>query len=175
MKFRMLKLCVIFFITIFMVCSETKISKDEKNISLSNQLEGTWKFVSLFGKSSNGDIHHPYGEDLFGRLMYDDKENMSVLLMNPNRPKFTSGDVMKGTPEEIKTAFEKFDAYCGTYTVDPEKGAVTHHLLGSRFPNWVGTDQVRFFNISGDTLLITAPPILTGGVQWDFQAVLIKL
>ena len=107
--------------------------------------------------------------------MYDVKGNMSVLLMNPDRPKFASGDILKGTPDEIKAAFEGFDAYCGTYSIDKEKGTVTHHLLGSRFPNWIDTDQVRFFKISGDTLRISAPPILAGGVQWDFEAILVKL
>ena len=143
--------------------------------SQTNQLVGTWKFISLGGKSSKGDVFHPYGQNLFGRLMYDAKGNMSALLMNPDRPRFASGDMKKGTPEEIKAAFEGFDAYCGTYTVDREKRTVTHHVLGSKFPNWVGTDQLRFFKISGDTLRITAPPILAGGVQWDFEAVLVKL
>jgi hypothetical protein len=107
--------------------------------------------------------------------MYDAKGNISALLMNPDHPLFVSGDMKKGTPEEIKAAYEGFDAYCGTYTIDMEKGTVTHHVFGSKFPNWVGTDQVRFFKISGDTLRITAPPILAGSVQWYLEAVLVKI
>jgi len=60
-------------------------------------------------------------------------------------------------------------------SLETQKGTVTHHVLGSKFPNWVGTDQVRLFKISGDTLRITAPPILAESVQWDFEAVLVKL
>jgi len=152
-----------------------RIIEREKTPILSNQLIGTWKFISLVGKSSEGDVYHPYGENLFGMLMYDYKGYMSALLMNPDRPKFVSGDMMKGTPEELKAAFERFDAYCGTYIIDIEKSQITHNVQGSKFPNWVGTAQVRFFEISGDTMRITAPPILVGGVQWNFEAVLKRL
>jgi hypothetical protein len=157
------------------IISSTRIAEDEKGPSPTNQLEGTWKFISLVGKSSKGEVYHPYGENLFGLLMYDAKGYMSVLLMNPNRPKFVSGDMMKGTPDEIRAAFVGFDAYCGTYIIDAEKSKVTHNLQGSKFPNWVGTEQVRFFKISGDTMRLTAPPILAGGVHWNFEAVLARL
>lgn len=39
-----------------------------------------------------------------------------------------SGDMMKGTPEELKAAFEGFDAYCGTYDINDAYSSVTHHL-----------------------------------------------
>ena len=157
------------------IISSTRIAEDEKSSCATNQLEGTWKFISLVGKSTKGEVYYPYGENLFGMIMYDTKGYMSVLLMNPDRPRFTSGDMMKGTPDEIRAAFVGFDAYCGTYIIDEEKSKVTHNLQGSKFPNWVGTAQVRFFEISGDTMRLTAPPILAGGVQWNFEAVLVRL
>ena len=172
---------LIFLMIIFTVGSVQTVTIDgsrntgnEKTINPSNQLLGTWKFISLVGKSSEGSVYHPYGENLFGMLMYDSRGYMSVLLMEPDRPKFASGDMKKGTPEEIKSAFEGFDAYCGTYIIDEEKSRVTHNIRGSKFPNWVGTSQVRFFKISGDKLRLTAPPILVGGVQWNFEAVLVR-
>ena len=100
---------------------------------------------------------------------------MSALLMHPDRPKFATGDMMQGTPEELKAAFEGFDAYCGTYTIDEVNGAVIHHVQGAKFPNWVGSDQVRFFIFSGDTLRITAPPILAGGEEWLFEVMLLHM
>ncbi len=162
------------FCVIFIACKGSGVSENEKATHLTDELEGTWRFIFLSGTSAKGDVFYPYGENLFGRLMYDAIGNMSVLLMHPDRPKFASDDMMKGTSEEIKAAFEGFDAYCGTYEVDAEKGAVTHHIQGSKFPNWLGTDQVRFFKISGDTLRLTAPPIMAGGVQWELKAVLVR-
>lgn len=178
-----MKSAMLFFLTIILVvgliqtttANSSKINDGNKAPTLSNQLVGTWKFISVVGKSSEGEVYHPYGENLFGMLMYDSKGYMSVLLMNPDRPKFASGDMWKGTPEELKAAFEGFDAYCGTYVIDAEASKVTHNLLGSKFPNWVGTAQVRFFKISGDKLHIKAPPIFAGGVEWNIEAVLIRL
>lgn len=178
MKIVLLIFIMIFF-TVGAIQTDTidgsRIIDGKKTPIQSIQLVGTWQFISLVGKSSEGEVYHPYGKNLFGMLMYDSKGYMSMLLMNPDRPKFASGDMMKGTLEEIKAAFEGFDAYCGTYIIDAEKSQVTHNLQGSKFPNWVGTAQVRFFEISGDTLRITAPPILAGGVQWSFEAVLVRL
>jgi Lipocalin-like domain len=45
-------------------------------------------------------------------------------------------------------------AYAGTYTVSANK--VIHHVDISWNQLWTGTDQVRFYDLSGDTLVITA-------------------
>jgi len=130
------------------------------------QLTGTWKLVSCETRSLNGELAYPYGKDPFGMLMYDSGGKVFfALLMRRDRPKFVSDDPWRGTPEEIKAAFEGFNAYCGTYEVNEEKGTVTHHVEGSMFPNWVGMDQVRFFKCSGDQLLLSTPPIRLGGRQ----------
>jgi dipeptidyl aminopeptidase/acylaminoacyl peptidase len=63
------------------------------NEQTKNLLIGTWKFISLVGKNSEGEIFHPYGKDLYGRLMYDPNGNMSVFLMRPDRPKFAADDI----------------------------------------------------------------------------------
>ena len=138
------------------------------------KLIGTWKFESMKVETEKGEIIYPYGENLFGMLIYTPDGYMSVLLMNPEREKFASDDPLGGSPEEIKAAYEGFDAYCGTYTVDDEKGTVTHHIKGSKFPNWVGTDQVRFFEFSSDRLFLKAT-LLIKGEQWDFEGVLKRL
>ncbi|KPK73241.1 hypothetical protein AMJ87_02320 [candidate division WOR_3 bacterium SM23_60] len=121
--------------------------------------------------TSKGETIYPYGENLFGMLIYTPSGHMSVLLMHPDRKKFTSDDPLAGASEEIKEAYEGFDAYCGTYTFDKEKGAVTHHIEGSKFPNWVGSDQVRYFEFSDDRLLLKAT-LRIKGEDWHFEAVL---
>ncbi|MBA7595618.1 hypothetical protein ES703_02582 [subsurface metagenome] len=135
------------------------------------ELVGTWKFVSMKVQTSSGELIYPYGENLFGMIIYTSGGYMSVLLMRPDRPRFASGDLLGGTPEEIKAAYEGFDAYCGTYEVDSEKGTVTHHIEGGKFPNWVGTDQERNFKFSSSNLVLTAT-IPVKGEQWNFEGVL---
>ena len=140
----------------------------------SNLFIGTWKFISLSTESSVGDIYLPYGENPFGRLMYDHNGNRSAFLMRPNRPKFESGDIYNGTPEEIKSAFENFDAYYGTYKIDMDKKTVTHFVEGSRFPNQEKTEQVRFYEFKNDTLLLSAT-LSAKGNEWTASAILVKL
>lgn len=139
-----------------------------------SQFIGTWRFVSLSTESAEGDVFLPYGNEPYGRLMYDSKGNMSAFLMRPNRSRFVSGDIYSGTAQEIKSAFENFDAYCGTYKINAEKKTVIHFVEGSRFPNWEGTEQVRFYEFKNDTLILSASLNLKG-MEWTASAVLVKL
>ena len=122
-------------------------------------------------KTESGKTVYPYGKKPFGILIYTPTGYISALLMNPDRDKFASNDLKAGTTEEIKRAYENFDAYCGTYTVDENKGTVTHHVKGAKFPNWVGTDQVRYFELKNDKLQIKAT-LEIEGKNWHGVAVL---
>jgi hypothetical protein len=135
------------------------------------ELISTWKFVSMVLKSDTGKNVYPYGKNLFGILIYTPNGYMSALLMDPDRKKFVSDDLKTGTQDEIKQAYEKFDAYCGTYTVDEGKSTITHHVEGAKFPNWVGTDQVRHFELKEDKLYIRAT-LKVKGRKWQGEAVL---
>lgn len=139
-----------------------------------SELIGTWKFQSMMLKADTGKTVYPYGENLLGILIYTPEEYMSALLMDPDRKKFASDDLKNGTTDEIKQAYEKFDAYCGTYTIDEEKSTVTHHVEGAKFPNWVGTDQLRYFELKGDRLYIRAT-LKVKGEDWQGEAVLERL
>jgi hypothetical protein len=141
---------------------------------MSGNLIGTWKFMSMLLRSDSGKTAYPYGNNLFGILIYTPDGYMSALLMDPDRKKFASGDLKLGTNGEIKQAYERFDAYCGTYTIDKEKSIVTHHVKGAKFPNWVGTDQIRHFELKGDKLYISAT-LKIEGEDWIGEAVLERL
>jgi hypothetical protein len=129
------------------------------------QFIGAWKLVSCEARSSNGEVSYPYERNPFGLLMYDSGGNMSVLIMRRDRPKFASDNRWGGSSEEIKTAFEGFIAYCGTYEVNEEKGTVIHHVEGSSLPNEMGTAKVRVFKFSGDQLSLITPPQPVGEGQ----------
>ena len=129
-------------------------------------LVGTWKLLSAINRNPDEDKVYPFGENPFGRLMYDANGNVSVFIMRTGRSKFVSGDHMGGTAEEIKEAFEGFLAYCGTYKIDQDKGTITHHIEGDKFPNWEGTDQLRYFKFSDNRLILKTPPIPSLETEW---------
>jgi hypothetical protein len=127
------------------------------------QFIGTWKLISHKHRQSDGQLSYPFGRDAVGIAILDANGHYSAQIMRPDLPAFASGDRLKGTPAEIKSAFEGSFAYFGTYEVNQEKGTLTHHVEGSSFPNWVGTEQKRFFEFSGNRLTASTPPILWGG------------
>jgi hypothetical protein len=129
-----------------------------------DEFVGTWKLVSFEMRRSDGQIVYPLGRDVVGVISYDARGNMSGQLMRSDRPAFATNDFQKGAPDEIKAAFEGFLAYFGTYEINEEKGTVTHHMRGSSFPNWVGSDHIRFFEFSGNRLTLRTPPIQMGGI-----------
>lgn len=60
-------------------------------------------------------------------------------------------------------AWGGFLSYAGRYDVDEAAGTVTHHIEMCHYPNWVGEDQVRHFQLDGSMIELTAPPIAYGG------------
>ena len=130
-----------------------------------NQFTGTWKLIACEFRSADGHIDSPFGHDALGTIIYDASGNMAVQIIRADLPKFVSGDKYNGTPEEVKAAFEGSLAYFGRYKVDEAAGTVTHHVVGSTFPNWIGSDQTRYFVFSGKQLTLSTPPILTGGTM----------
>jgi hypothetical protein len=161
-------------LTTFAACAGSPKETTGNSEIKDDGLVGTWRFASMEARSPEGQIIYPYGENIFGRLVYTADGFMSVLLMNPDRPRFGSDDPMAGTPDEIEAAFRGFDAYCGTYTIDKEQATVTHHIQASKFPNWIGTDQVRSFE-SRDGRLTLKADIDMRGETWKFKAILEKL
>lgn len=132
---------------------------------------GPWKLISLEATNAEGEVFYPFGETPSGMIMYDSSGYISYTAMRSDRPKFASGDLAGGTPEEITVAFEGFDAYCGTYELNLEEGIITHQIETSRFPNWEGSEQVRYYKVSENRLMIDTPTIQFHGTEWVIQVV----
>jgi hypothetical protein len=103
--------------------------------------------------------------------MYDAAGRMSGHLADPRRTAFASNDFLRGTPEEVRQAFEGYFGYFGSYRVNVAAGTVTHHVEGASFPNYAGTDQKRFFTFSADRLNLTTPPTVRGGGRFTYLVV----
>lgn len=128
-----------------------------------DKLIGTWKLVSATYRRPNGEFVDFVGERPLGALMYDARGNMQVQLMRRGRPAFATNDRVGGTPQEAKGALDGYLAYFGKFTVDEKNSTVTHHIEGCTFPNWVGVDQKRFFELAGDELILRTPTLFIRG------------
>jgi hypothetical protein len=129
------------------------------------KLLGVWKLVSYEIRLADGIVVRPMGRGVRGILMYDSSGHMAFQVIDADRPLFASDDWLRGTPEEIRSAFEGCIAYFGTFKVNEAKGTVVHHVEGSSFPNWCGTDREQFFELSGNRLTLMTPPMTLSGEQ----------
>ena len=134
-------------------------------------LLGTWRLSACEGRAEDGTVVLPYTDKPDGMLMYNSDGTMMVIYMKPDRPLFESNDPGRGSNEEIRAAFEGFTAHCGRFVLDPDASTVTHHLEQALFPNWVGTQQVRFISLVDGQLSLSTPPILAGGKEWIFSLI----
>jgi hypothetical protein len=135
--------------------------------SSGEQFPGTWRLVSWNIEKAGGELTgSPLGQDPLGWIMYRPEGSMCVALMRPDRPQFVSNNLIEGTPEEIKAGFEGYIGYCGTYEVNDRERLIIHHIELSSFPNWVGTEQKRYFEFAADRLILKSPPLtLLGEAQ----------
>ena len=90
---------------------------------------------------------------------------MSVQIMARHRPQCAVADPLGGTPEQIQSAFQGYQAYYGTYSINENEHAVIHHLAGALLPNWVGVEQKRFFDLTDNRLTLRTPPLMIGGKE----------
>jgi hypothetical protein len=105
----------------------------------------------------------PWGPTPWGYLLYTASGRFSVTISRRGRAGFAAGDLLSGTTEERARAVEGFVAYAGRYSFHGDR--VIHHVELSLFPNWVGTDQQRSVELSGDRLVLSASPLLLAGTQ----------
>lgn len=131
----------------------------------SNSFVGAWRLVTFEFLKEDGDVIYPFGAEAQGSIIYTESGRYSAQLMRKDRPKFRSGDQMRGTVEEIESNYKGCISYFGTYEVDQDLGFIVHHVEGSIFPNMEGTNQLRSFEFSGERLQLRTPPMMLDGVK----------
>lgn len=138
---------------------------DANGMNLTEQFIGSWSLISWTARSADGELTHPFGEDAVGRIMYDGSGQMAALLMRRERTAFASDRPQETTLEECEAAFREYFSYYGSFTVQAAAGRVTHHVVASLHPNWVGQDQERDFHFSDKTLTLSF--VNTDGIKHE--------
>jgi hypothetical protein len=115
-------------------------------------ITGTWAFVASEWKRADGRHANPFGDGAMGVLMYDGAGHMSAQVMHADRPPVTT--IAPTIDAAFGLAIRGFLAYAGTYEVDDTAATVTHTVIVSSFPPWVGTEHRRRFTVDGDVLTL---------------------
>lgn len=144
-----------------------KAAEASKSASPFRQFVGTWKLVSSMQTQADGTVRpYGFGPHPAGYVMYDATGHMCAQVVNSDRPKWKDPD--HPTAEEIKTAFDGFGGYCGTYAVDEATSTMAHLPQVPFDPNLVGESKPRNYRFEGDHLIYSGKDKTDEGeVRWE--------
>jgi len=127
-------------------------------------LVGTWVLTKAEKLLPDGSRVSDYGVNPHGLVVFTADGYYSVQIYRNDRVKFSSGDKLKGTPEEYKDASLSTSVHFGHYTIDAVKHTITFHIDRSSFPNQDDTTQVRPYEVNGDELSWKVAPRPDGSI-----------
>ena len=123
---------------------------------------GTWELVDHRTLLPNGQVRHAFGPTPKGHFIFHPDGHTAVQIVNPDRP--ASGPD-RATDDERRALARTYLAYFGTYDVDPATRKIVVHTVADLNPLNTGVDQIRFFTIEGDTMVLQPPPSTVDGGQ----------
>lgn len=132
------------------------------------QLVGTWALVSWDQRNADGTTFRQFGASPKGIAFFDAGGHYIITVMRSDRPKYSIdnfGQLAQATAEENKATAQGTITYFGTYSVNEADRTIDIRVEASSFPNWNGTDQKRFFEVTGDQLKLTVRPPRGGSVD----------
>ena len=118
-----------------------------------NPLLGTWRLKSFARLvAGTGERYNQMGEHPDGYISYAADGRVLVFFVSAEQPRPRA----EPTDEERIKLHKAMLAYGGTYTLSP--GKVVHHIDMQWDGRRLGTDQIRFYTIEGDKLVIKTEP-----------------
>jgi len=121
-----------------------------------NAIVGTWKLIEFtdLDSATNTWIFR-YGKNPRGYFTYTSGGVLSINISSDTPLKISEEESKKYTVNVYDYIMTNSFGYFGTYTVEPEKGRVIHHVKGGTIPWYTDTEQPRPFILKNDTLMIT--------------------
>jgi hypothetical protein len=135
---------------------------------LKDQLAGAWILVSWEQTNADGSKLQQFGKTPEGLAFFDTAGHYMISVMRADRANYqidNFGQIAQISAEEATTAALGTITYFGTYVLDEPNGIIAIHVKASSFPNWNGTDQERFFELTQDRLTLTVRPPRGGHVD----------
>jgi hypothetical protein len=111
-------------------------------MSGSDPLQGWWKIVSFHVEAQgSGERMSPYGGNPLGSVVFTG-DRMAAILSSSERS------------DQDAAQFKTTMAYSGSCRVE-DGGKLIVKVDAALFPSWIGSEQVRLFEVAGDTLTFT--------------------
>ena len=125
------------------------------------RIEGRWKLLTAEDLRADGTVaRRPWGDHPVGSIVVD-RGACYVQIMSADTPSFAAA-----TPsnEQMKAALlSSYIAYSGPCTIDEAAGSVTLKVEAAWRPDYVGTEQKRFYRFDNGRLIFGPAPNATRG------------
>lgn len=144
-----MKRCIVAVLTVLAIWSGMVTA-----MSAESSLIGTWQLKSfsllVLDTKETGRLDRPTGY-----IQFSPGGHMVMFLTAGELKPPASGRYTDAERADVHRAI--VGAYAGTYTIEGNK--VIYHVLTSWRPEWIGQDQIRYFEIDGTKLTITTAPL----------------
>jgi hypothetical protein len=135
------------------------------SLATADTLEGRWKLMAAEDLRADGSVaKYPWGRHPIGSIVVA-AGSCYVQIMSGDVPAFSAG----ATPvdEQMKAALlSSYIAYTGPCTIDETEGSVTLKVQAAWRPDYVGTEQKRFFRFENGRMLFgPAPNSIRAGTE----------
>jgi hypothetical protein len=137
-------------------------------------IEGRWKLTAAEDLRADGSVaRHPWGRNPVGSFVVAGG-SCYIQIMSGDTPSFSAA-----TPvgEQMKAALlTTYIAYSGPCTVNESEGSVTLKVAAAWRPDYVGTEQKRFFRFANGTMFFGPAPnsIRSGGETLTRRLTLVR-
>lgn len=120
---------------------------------------GTWTLVDHRTTAADGQVRHAFGTAPKGLFIFGPDGYTTVQIVNPDRP---STPLDRASEAEARQLLGTYLAYFGTYEVDLATKKIVVHTTADLNAMNTGSDQIRFYDIDGDTMVLQPPPAANG-------------
>ena len=119
-------------------------------------LQGRWKLLAAEDLRANGEVGRlPWGAHPIGSIVVEGGW-CYVQIMSSDTPSFEAGQPMG---EQMKAKLlSSYIAYSGPCTIDETAGSVMLKVEAAWRPDYIGTEQKRFFHFDNGKLLFGPAP-----------------
>jgi Lipocalin-like domain len=120
-------------------------------------IQGRWRLIAAEDLRTDGSVaRYPWGTHPIGSIVVEGG-GCYVQIMSGDTPSFAAGT--KPATEQMKAALlSTYIAYSGPCTIDETAGTVTLKVDAAWRPDYVGTEQKRFFRFENGKMLFGPLP-----------------
>lgn len=123
---------------------------------------GTWTLVDHRTILASGDVRQAFGTTPRGLFVFDADGHTSVQIADASRP---TTPIETAAADDLRALSRTYLAYFGRYDVDLATRTIVVHTTADLNPLNTGVDQIRYFTIEGDQMVLQPPPQAVGGGQ----------